>query len=126
MDKLIFHKLIHKPLLIEKIFPYSINRPLIFLILLKHDLSLKEYLKFAFKSLKKNNNFDDEVNKTFERFISYRLIFEKNLYEKYLINLYSILYSLMLHNHSNFFKEYFFEILDANMKKNQLFKEKSC
>ena len=107
MNKLILHKIKHKPLLIEKIFPYTIDRPLIFLILLKRDLSLKESLKFAFKSLKKNNNCDDEVNKTFERFISYRLIFEKNLYEKYLINLYSILYSLRYHSHSNFFKEYF-------------------
>ena len=78
MNELILNKINHKPLLIEKIFPYTINRPLIFQILLKNDISLKESLKIAFKSLKKNNNFDNETNEEFYRFIDYRLIFEKN------------------------------------------------
>ena len=115
MNKLILHKIYHKPLLIEKIFPYTINRPLIFQILLKYDLSLKESLKSAFKSLKKSNNLDDETNETFKRFISYRLIFEKNLYEKYLLNFDYILNSFKEDIYFNFIQRYFFKIINRNM-----------
>jgi len=114
MNKLILHKINHKPLLIEKIFPYTINRPLIFQILLKSDLCLKESLKIAFKFLKKNNKLGDETNETFNRFISYRLIFEKkNLYEEYLINLDCIIKFIENGKFLNlyFFQNYFHEVI---------------
>ena len=115
MNKLILRKINHKPLLIEKIFPYTINRPLIFLILLQRDISLKESLKTAFKSLKKTNNFDNETNETFNRFISYRLIFEKNLYEKYIIN-YSFIFGYIKKDYYyNFFKTHFKDAIYHNM-----------
>ena len=115
MNKLILHKINYKPLLIEKIFPFTINRPLIFQILLKEDLSLKESLKIAFKTLKKTNNLNDETNEPFYRFISYRLIFAKNLYEEYLINLDYILNTLENNFYSNFFQTYFFKVIGNNM-----------
>ena len=115
MNKLILHKINHKPLLIEKIFPYTINRPLIFQILLKEDLSLKKSLKIAFKTLKKTNDLNGETNETFYRFISYRLIFEKNLYEEYLINLDYILNTFKNSFYFNFFQRYFFKVIGNNM-----------
>ena len=115
MNKLILNKINHKPLLIEKIFPYTINRPLIFQILLKNDISLKESLKIAFKSLKKNNNFDNETNEEFYRFIDYRLIFEKNLNEEYLINIDYILKSSNELIYFNFFRRYFDKIINDNL-----------
>ena len=115
MNELILNKINHKPLLIEKIFPYTINRPLIFQILLKSDISLKESLKIAFKSLKKNNNFDNETNEEFYRFIDYRLIFEKNLYEEYLINIDYTLKSLKNLSYYSFFMRYFNKIINDNL-----------
>ena len=115
MNKLILRKINHKPLLIEKIFPYTINRPLIFLILLQRDISLKESLKTAFKSLKKTNNFDNETNETFNRFISYRLIFEKNLYEEYIINFSFIFGYIKNAYYYNFFKTHFKDAIYHNM-----------
>jgi len=119
MNILILHKINHKPLLIEKIFPYTINRPLIFQILLKSDLSLKESLKIAFKFLKKTNKLDDETNEAFNRFISYRLIFEKKLYEEYLINLDCIIKFIENDKFLNlyFFQTYFQKIIGYNMDK---------
>ena len=86
MNRLILNKIKHKNLLIEKIFPYSRKRPIILLILFNNDYLLKESVKKAFKSLKKNNNLGSDINEIFKKFISYRKVFETNLYEEYFLN----------------------------------------
>ena len=116
MNQLILNKIKHKPLLIEKIFPYTTNRPLIFQILLKSDLSLKESLKNTYKSLKKHNNLGIKTNDIFYKFKSYRILFEKNLFEKYLINLEYILDYLRNCSYQIFLDSYFFYILSENIK----------
>ena len=115
MNELILNKIKHKPLLIEKIFPFTTKRPLIFQILLKSDLTLKDSLKNAFKSLKKNNNLDNETNEIFYKFKAHLIMFEKNLYEEYLLNINYICNILIDDSYTNFFDRFFFQVLMENI-----------
>ena len=115
MNELILNKIKHKPLLIEKIFPFTTKRPLIFQILLKSDLTLKDSLKNAFKSLKKNNNLDNETNEIFYKFKAHLIMFEKNLYEEYLLNIQYICNILIDDSYTNFFDRFFFQVLMENI-----------
>jgi hypothetical protein len=113
-QNLILKKIRHKPILLEKIFPYTINRPFIFPFLINSDSGLKKGIQNSYKSLKKKNNFSEEMNKVFHQFKIYRIIQEKNLFE-YLYNFnktISFIYENKKKSDGNFFRSYFYHILD--------------
>ena len=66
----ILNRIKHKGLLLENVFPFGINRPFILPYLLNNDYILKLSMKESYKSLKTVNNFSDEINKYFYKFIS--------------------------------------------------------
>ena len=78
---LILNKIKHKPIIIEKIFPYALNGSFIFLNLLNNDYILKSSLKNSYKSLKKSNNLSKEINDIYYKFISCRLLYDTNFSE---------------------------------------------
>lgn len=105
---LILCKIRHKPILLENIFPYTTNRPLIFPFLINNDSELKKGIQNSYKSLKKKNSYSEELNRIFQQFKIYRIIAEKNLLE-YLFDLdKTISYVFKYSNkRSLFFQNYF-------------------
>ena len=78
---LILNKIKHKPIIIEKIFPYALKRPILFPYLINNDIILKLCLKNTYKSLKKNNNLSKEINDIYYKFIFCRLLYETDFNE---------------------------------------------
>ena len=83
---LILNKIVHKQIIIEKIFPYALDRPFIFPYLINNDIILKSKLKNSFKSLKKKNSLSKEVNDIYYKFIFCRLLYETN-FNKYITDI---------------------------------------
>ena len=82
----LLNKIKHKPLLIEKIFPFTLNRPFIYPFIVDHYPLLKFELRATYKSLKKNNKLSNDINKIFIKFIIYRILYQSN-FDLYLQNL---------------------------------------
>ena len=80
----ILNKIKAKQLLIEKIFPFAYNRPIIIPYLINNDFTLENTMKKSYKSLKKNNKFSAKINEIFYKFINFRKKYEENFSQKYL------------------------------------------
>jgi len=80
----ILNKIKAKQLLLETIFPFTYNRPMIIPYLLEKDLLLENSMKNLYKSLKKNNKFSSETNQIFHTFIDFRKKYRENFAQKYL------------------------------------------
>ena len=103
----ILNKIKHKPLLIDKIFPFTFNRPFIFPFIVDHYPLLKFELKTSYKSLKKHNKLSDETNKIFSKFIIYRILYQSN-FNQYLQNFdYIMQFNYYFANSSNLEITYF-------------------
>ena len=75
--KCILQKINHKPLILEKIFSFSENRPFILITLISRSALLKENLKTIFNNVKLNNNLSLELNDNIKKYINYRKSIEK-------------------------------------------------
>ena len=73
----ILQKINHKPLILEKIFSFSENRPYILITLISRSSVLKENLKNIFNNVKLNNNLSSELNDNITKYITYRKYIEK-------------------------------------------------
>ena len=82
----ILNKIKNKHILIEKIFSFVTNRPMIFQYLLDKDPILKLSIKNSYKSLKKSNQYSKDINKLFNKFIITRRMYEKD-YTPYLTDI---------------------------------------
>ena len=119
---LILNKIKHKPIIIEKIFPYAIDRSFIFLNLINNDYILKSCLKNSYRSLKKNNNLSKEINDIYYKFIFCRLLYDTNFKEyinidfitKYIKE--NKLYNISLLNFYSHFFDYIFVKKNINKK----------
>ena len=86
--KSILQNIVHKPILVEFIFPYIKNEPFKFLHIIEKDQTLKESINSQFFNVKKNNLISKEINdniKTIIFFKKYKEMFRqyKNKYNKY-------------------------------------------
>ena len=84
---LIFNKIKHKPLLLFKIFPYTIKRPFILIYLIEKDFALKNSLKKTINIIK-TKNFQTESIDDIYKFVIYKLMKEIDILSlgKYMIN----------------------------------------
>ena len=80
----ILNKIKAKQILIEKIFPFTYNRPMIIPYIIDKDLILKNSMKNSYKSLKKKNMLSSEINQIFHNFIDFRKKYKENFSQKYL------------------------------------------
>ena len=120
----ILNKIKSKHLLIEKIFPFTYTRPLIFLDLINNDLTLENSMKNTYKSLKKNNNFSSKINQIFYKFIDLRKKYKENFTEKYLDDFEYIKSQLKYFpggaNIYKFYRHIFNDILNNNFSEKEL------
>ena len=118
------NKIKSKHLLIEKIFPFTYTRPLIFLDLINNDLTLENSMKNTYKSLKKNNNFSSKINQIFYKFIDLRKKYKENFTEKYLDDFEYIKSQLKYFpggaNIYKFYRHIFNDILNNNFSEKEL------
>jgi len=82
----ILNKIKAKQLLLQTIFPFTYNRPMIIPYLLEKDLLLENSMKNLYKSLKKTTNFHPKLIKYF----IHSLISEKNIEKILLKNIWTI------------------------------------
>lgn len=80
----ILNKIKAKQILIEKIFPFTYNRPMIIPYIIDKDLILENSMKSSYKSLKKKNLLSSEINSIFHNFIDFRKKYKENFSQKYL------------------------------------------
>ena len=73
----ILNKIKHKPIILEKIYSFSIKRPYIILDLISNNENLKLSLTKVFDNSKKNNDLSSELNKNINNYIKYRKISSK-------------------------------------------------
>ena len=78
-DKRIFilNKIKYKPIILEKIFSFSLNRPYILLNMISNDKILKEAMKKVFYNTKVKNQLSNELNNNLYNYIKYRKYYEK-------------------------------------------------
>ena len=119
----ILNKIKHKPLLIDKIFPFTLNRPFIFPFTVDHYPLLKFELKTSYKSLKKHNKLSDETNKIFLKFIIYRILYQSN-FNQYLQNFdYIMQFNYYFANSSNL--EIYRHIFEVIFLKKEIFQKEN-
>ena len=84
---LIFNKIKHKPLLLFRIFPYTIKRPFILTYLIENDFALKNSLKKTINRIK-TKNFQTESIDDIYKFVIYKLMKEIDVLSlgKYMID----------------------------------------
>ena len=73
----ILNKIKHKPIILEKIYSFSIKRPYIILDLISNNENLKLSLTKVFDNSKKNNDLSSELNRNINSYIKYRKISSK-------------------------------------------------
>ena len=78
-DKRIFilNKIKYKPIILDNIFSFSLNRPYILLNMISNDKILKEAMKKVFDNTKVKNQLSNELNNNLYNYIKYRKYYEK-------------------------------------------------
>ena len=78
-DKRIFilNKIKYKPIILDNIFSFSLNRPYILLNMISNDKILKEAMKKVFYNTKVKNQLSNELNNNLYNYIKYRKYYEK-------------------------------------------------
>lgn len=73
----ILNKIKYKPIILEKIFSFSLNRPYILLDMISNNKILKKSMKKVFDNTKVNNDLSEEFNNSLNNYIKYRKGYEK-------------------------------------------------
>ena len=116
----ILNKIKNKNVILEKVFPFLSYRVLIIPHLINKDILLKSSLRKIYKSLKKNNSLSEEVNDTFYRFITYRILYEYHITQSQFIIKYRSYYYLLPIFIVKIYRYIFKGLI------NDIFEEKNC